>query len=171
MHRRGLMRFKNSFSLLSWKVKKLFLPFFCKIFVSVFSIWTAKNIFFPFFVKIHLPWYLKCARARCKTCSFSPNVEKMSGPKRSIKITDHFTCTSANVIYCIACTLCKKLYIVETGRPLGDLFREHFREVEKEDKNAFKPVARHFNLSNHSSNRRQSAAFSYIKEARKAAKP
>ena len=23
-----------------------------------------------------------------------------SGPKRSIKITDHFTCTSANVIYC-----------------------------------------------------------------------
>ena len=42
VHRQGLMRFKNSFSPLSWKVKKLFLPFFCKIFISVFSIWTAK---------------------------------------------------------------------------------------------------------------------------------
>ena len=63
---------------------------------------------------------------------------------------DHFTCTSANVIYCITCTLCKKLYIGETGRRLGDRFREHLRDVEKDDKNASKPVARHFNLPNHS---------------------
>ena len=88
--------------------------------------------------------------ARCKTCPFICNVEKLSGPKRSIKITDHFTCTSANVIYCITCTLCKKLYIGETGRRLGDRFREHLRDVEKDDKNASKPVARHFNLPNHS---------------------
>ena len=47
----------------------------------------------------------KCARTRCKTCPFICNVEKLSGPKRSIKITDHFTCTSTNVIYCITCTL------------------------------------------------------------------
>ena len=73
-----------------------------------------------------------------------------SGPKRSIKITDHFTCTSANVIYCITCTLCKKLYIGETGRRLGDRFQEHLRDVEKDDKNASKPVARHFHLQNHS---------------------
>ena len=77
-------------------------------------------------------------------------VEKISGPKRSIKITDHFTCTSANVIYCITCTLCKKLYIGETWRRLGDRFREHLRDVEKDDQNASKPVARHFNLPNHS---------------------
>ena len=96
------------------------------------------------------PGTFKCARARCKTCPFIRNVEKISGPKRSIKITDHFTCTSANVIYCITCTLCKKLYIGETGRRLGDRFREHLRDVEKDDQNASKPVARHFNLSNHS---------------------
>ena len=66
------------------------------------------------------PGTFKCARARCKTCPFIRNVEKISGPKRSITITDHFTCTSANVIYCITCTLCKKLYIGETGRRLGD---------------------------------------------------
>ena len=55
--------------------------------------------------------------------------------RRSIKITDHFTCTSANVINCISCTLCKKVYIGETGRRLGDQFREHLRDVEKDDKN------------------------------------
>ena len=47
-------------------------------------------------------------------------------------------------------TLYKKLYIGETGRRLGDRFREHLRDVEKDDKNASKPVARHFNLPNHS---------------------
>ena len=90
-----------------------------------------------------------CSRTM-QNMSFICNVEKLSGPKRSIKITtDHFTCTSANVIYCIACTLCKKLYIGETGRRLGDRFREHLRDVEKDDKIASKPVARHFNLPNH----------------------
>ena len=38
---------------------------------------------------------LKFARTRCKTCPFIHNVEKMSEPKRSIKITDYLTCTSA----------------------------------------------------------------------------
>ena len=43
-----------------------------------------------------------------------------------------------------------QLYIGETGRRLGDRFREHLRDVEKNDKDASKPVARHFNLPNHS---------------------
>ena len=84
----------------------------------------------------------KCARSRCKTCPFIHNAEKISGPKGPIKITDHFTCTSANVIYCITCTYCNKLYISETGRRLGDQFREHLRDVERDDKDASKPVAR-----------------------------
>ena len=96
------------------------------------------------------PGTFKCARARCKTCPFIHNANKISGPKRSIKITDHFTCTSANVIYCITCTYSKKIYIGETGRRLGDRFREHLRDVERNDKDASKPVARHFNLPNHS---------------------
>ena len=96
------------------------------------------------------PGTFKCARSRCKTCLFIVNTSKISGPKRSVKITDRFTCSSANVIYCITCTLCNKLYIGETGRRLGDRFREHLRDVEKNDKDASKPVARHFNLPNHS---------------------
>ena len=82
--------------------------------------------------------------------SFRPKRRKTSGPKRSVKITDLFTCTSGNVIYCITCTLWKKLYIGETDRRVGDRFREHLLDVEKDDKDAFKPVARHFNLPNHS---------------------
>jgi len=86
------------------------------------------------------------------TCSFNHNADKMTGPKWSINITDGSTCTSANVIYCITCTLCKKMYIGETGRRLGNCFRWHLRDVERNDKDASKPVARHFNLpTNHSS--------------------
>ena len=77
--------------------------------------------------------------------------------------------TSANVIYCIACTLCKKLYIGETGRRLGDRFQEYLRDV--------KTIKTHLNRSRDtlicpiiSSNIWQSAASPYIKEARKAAK-
>ena len=42
------------------------------------------------------------------------------------------------------------LYIGETGRPLGDRFREHLRDVEKDGNNASEPIARHFYLPNHS---------------------
>ena len=42
-----------------------------------------------------IPETFKCARSRFKTCPFIHNVEKMSGPKRSIKITGHFTSKSA----------------------------------------------------------------------------
>ena len=52
--------------------------------------------------------------------------------------------------YCITCTLCNKLYIGETGRRLGHRFCKHLCDVEKNHKNAFKPVACHFNLPNHS---------------------
>ena len=55
------------------------------------------------------PGTFKCARARCKTCPFIHSANKISGSKRSIKINDHFTCTSAKVIYCITWTYCKKI--------------------------------------------------------------
>ena len=83
-------------------------------------------------------------------CPFISNMVKISGPNRSVKITDHFTYISSNVIYCITCTLGKKTYKSETGRKLADHFREHLRDVEKNDTDASKPVARHFNLPNHS---------------------
>ena len=82
------------------------------------------------------------------TCPFISNTVKISGPKRSVKVTDHFICISTNVIYCISCTLWKRIYIGETGRRLADRFREQQREVEKNNTDASKPVACHFYLPN-----------------------
>ena len=53
------------------------------------------------------PGTFTCKRTRCKTCPFISNRVKISGPSRSVKVTDHFTCISINVIYCITRTLCK----------------------------------------------------------------
>ena len=76
------------------------------------------------------PGTFKCTRTRCKICPFISNMVKISGPNRSVKITDHFTCISVHVIYCITCTLCKKTYIGETEKRLADRFCEHLRDVE-----------------------------------------
>ena len=91
-----------------------------------------------------------CTFILCTTTRMLVHALVTSRTERSVKIADRFTCTSANVIYCKTCTLCKKLYIGETGRRLGDRFREHLRDVEKDDIDASEPVARHFNLPNHS---------------------
>ena len=80
-------------------------------------------------------------------CPIIRDVEKISGPgpTRSIKITDRFTCTSANVIYCITCTVLHRQNRETTRRPIPCLL-----DVEKDDKNASKQIARHIHLPNHS---------------------
>ena len=62
-----------------------------------------------------------------------------------------------------------KFYIGETGRRQGDRFREHLRDVETIDKDASKPVARHFNLPNNYKSIGQFAALPNILAVRKAA--
>eukprot|EP00061_Rhincodon_typus_P006274 g26746.t1 len=59
-----------------------------------------------------------------------------------------FICTSANVVYCIRCSRCGLLYIVETKRRLGDHFVEHLRSVR--NKRQHLPVTNHFNSPSHS---------------------
>ena len=94
------------------------------------------------------PGTFKCARARCKTCPFICNVEKLSGPKRYL--------SQCHLLYKMHSLQRVILYIGETGRRLGERFREHLRDLEKDEKNASKPVARHFNLPNHSMQHRHS---------------
>ena len=74
--------------------------------------------------------YTHTMQYRCPFTGIS-NMVKISGPNQSVKITDHFTCISANAIYCITYTICKKTYIGETERRLADRFHEHLRDVEK----------------------------------------
>ena len=91
-----------------------------------------------------------CSRKRCNTCSFINSKTHIQGPKGSYQVNDHFDCTTSNIIYCITCTLCNKLYIGESGRKLGDGFREHLLDVKNKGSDLSKPVARHFNLPGHS---------------------
>lgn len=67
----------------------------------------------------------------------------------SFKITDRITraCISANFIEFITCTLCKTLYMGETGRRLGDQFRNVEKRLFSQVRQA-KPVTRHVNLPN-----------------------
>ena len=106
----------------------------------------------PSLIKL-LPRYLK---RNHHDISIKKNTHIWNGyeiyyPEKPISFyCDHFTCTPASVIYCITCSYYEKLYFGETGRRLGDRFREHFRDVERNDKDASKAVAKHLNLPNHS---------------------
>ena len=71
----------------------------------------------------------------------------------------HFVWDSLQVYYNVA-TFDK--YIGKTGRWLGDQFQEHLCYVERNDKDASKPVARHCNLSNHSKQHMAVCDLSYI---------
>ena len=62
-----------------------------------------------------------------------------SNISRYLLFHDHFDCTTSNIIYCITCTLCNKLYIGESGRKLGDRFREHLLDVKTKDQTYLNP--------------------------------
>ena len=89
-------------------------------------------------------------RKVCITCPFTNSKTHIQGPKGSYQVNDHFDCTTSNIIYCITCTFCNKLYNGESGRKLGDRFRENLLDVKNKGSDLSKPVARHFNLLGHS---------------------
>ena len=86
----------------------------------------------------------------CNTCLFMNSKTHNRGPNGSYQVNDHFDCATSNIIYCITCTICNKLYIGESGRKLSDRFREHLLDVKDKGSDLSKPVARHFNLPGHS---------------------
>ena len=49
-----------------------------------------------------------CNRPRCKTCKFITDTKAVSCHKSKFNVTDTFTCTSTNLIYCIQCLKCNK---------------------------------------------------------------
>ena len=89
-----------------------------------------------------------CNRPRCKTCKYITDTKAVSCHKSKFNVTDTFTCTSTNLIYCIQCLKCNKLYIGETMRRLADRSAEHLKSIT--DHNIHLPVAVHFNQADHS---------------------
>ena len=115
------------------------------------------------FKTIEKPGIFKCACSRCKTCPFVQNADKISGPKRSVKITDHFTCTSANVYLLYNLHIMQKAIHWRNRKTIR-------RDVEKDDKDASKPVALHLISLTILKNTCLFAAFPYIRVPQTAAK-
>ena len=89
-----------------------------------------------------------CGRTRGNTCAHTNASSSIDNPGGRITVHDKYTCTSSNVVYLIRCRACGKVYIGETGRRLGDRFREHLRSTRLTDTDL--PVGRHFASSGHS---------------------
>ena len=70
-----------------------------------------------------------CGRSRCNTCAYTNASPTINTSGEHITINSKYTCTSYNVVYLIKCRTYNKAYIGETGRHLGDRFREHLRST------------------------------------------
>ncbi|XP_020602587.1 uncharacterized protein LOC110041621 [Orbicella faveolata] len=90
-----------------------------------------------------------CSRSRCNTCAHTNASPTINTPGGHITINSKYTCTSFSVVYLIKRRTCNKVYIGETGRRLGDRFREHLRSTRQT--NVDLPVGRHFASPEHAS--------------------
>lgn len=90
----------------------------------------------------------RCGRRQCNTCIHTYNGTTIAGPDATFHVKSSFSCTTKNVVYCILCINCGKLYLGETKRMLAERFREHLRDITK--KKTTSPVAQHFNSAGHS---------------------
>ena len=88
-----------------------------------------------------------CGRSQCNTCTHTNPSPTINTPGGCITITSKYTCISQNLVYVIKCRTCNKIYIGETGRRLGDRFREHLRSTRQT--NTDLPVGRHFASPSH----------------------
>ncbi|KAJ8050343.1 hypothetical protein HOLleu_03507 [Holothuria leucospilota] len=92
------------------------------------------------------PGTFPCNRGRCNTCpvvSYDKNLSIVGPNNNRFNVHQHFTCTSANVVYVLVCKRCNILYVGETKRRLADRVTEHLRSI-KQNLPGF-PVATHFN--------------------------
>ena len=103
-------------------------------------------------------------------CSFQSHSQDPSRSKLKGRSGEWGTCISVNVIYCITCTLCKKIYIDETGRRLADRFREYLRDVGKTTRVRPNQVCAILSFLITSTTTWQFAAYPYTTETQKAQK-
>ena len=89
-----------------------------------------------------------CGRTRCDTLAYTNSSASITTPGEHITSLSKYTCVSENVVYAIKCRTCNKMYVGETGRRLGDRFREHLRCTRLPDTDL--PVGCHFASPGHS---------------------
>ena len=73
-----------------------------------------------------------CNRSDCRTYPFINSSDRITTTQGQIKISGFFTCITSQLVYCVSCRKCPGVVnIGETGRRLGDRFREHRLDVIK----------------------------------------
>ena len=92
----------------------------------------------------------KCGHRKCNYCSAIDKGGRICCPldKRSYITRYNVSCISNNLIYCLYCKICTKLYVGQTKRSLRERIREHFTSIRKNKKHLV--VGRHYNLAGHS---------------------
>ena len=65
-------------------------------------------------------------------------------PGQSVKINCRVDCQAKHVVYIITCSKCKKQFVAQTHRSLGEAFQEHLTIVSNRITN--QPTGRHFTL-------------------------
>ena len=104
-----------------------------------------------------------CSSNRCKTCPQSSNTTTFTSTvtDKTYNIRHSLSCTSNNIIYLITCTLCRKQYVGQTSTPLRIRVNSHRNTIKH---NNDTPVAKHFNLPNHSLKNVHIIAIDHVKD-------
>ena len=95
------------------------------------------------------PGFSPCNSCRCKTCFNTAETVSFqsSTDGQTYRINQSLSCYSHNVIYLITCNQCNKQYVGQTSQTLRQRFTNHRFDI-RNDRDT--PVARHFNLPQHS---------------------
>ena len=91
-----------------------------------------------------------CKRNNCKYCSKIILTGRLHCPLTNQTYTTirKCNCESNNLIYCITCSKCEKMYVGQTKRNLRSRMCEHFRNVTQNNTTVHS-VGRHFNEQGH----------------------
>ena len=94
-----------------------------------------------------------CHRVGCIYCNQLNRTGTITCPLngRTYTTRHNITCTTNNIIYCLACTRCDKLYVGQTKRTVRERIGEHFTTIRRNKQQYV--VGRHFNSTGHTGTR------------------
>ena len=91
----------------------------------------------------------KCKRPHCTYCKAMDRTGRITCPfnKRSYISRHNVDCTSNNLVYCLYCKVCHKIYVGQTKREVRARMSEHFTSIRKRKNHLV--VGRHYNSAGH----------------------
>ena len=90
-----------------------------------------------------------CTRMNCIYCKLLDRTGRITCPynKRSYISRFNVNCNSNNLIYCLVCRSCNKIYVGQTKRSIRERAGEHLTSIRKKKRHLV--VGRHYNTPGH----------------------